>query len=84
MVKTDRLHHEAPGHLSGRQLLEGQGWRLPSGVALSHFALRSGFLTSRLWDEAQAWGSRPVAGGRSQPPLLDRDAPAVESRESKQ
>ena len=66
MVKTDRPHQESRGYLASNQLFDGQGWRLPSGIALSHFALRSGFLSSRLWDDAPSWGSRAVSSARSE------------------
>lgn len=67
MVKTDRPQLQPTAQIPTRPLLDGFGWRLPSGIALSHFALRSGFLTSRLWDETAAWGSAPaVRGPRSQ------------------
>lgn len=65
MVKTDRLHQESREYIASSQLFEGQRWRLPSGIALSHFALRSGFLTSRLWDDSQSWGSRSGSRSRS-------------------
>lgn len=79
MVKTDRMQQEPAAQVPGQNLLDGMGWRLPSGVALSHFALRSGFLSSRLWDDTGAWSSSAPAQRASRIPVG-----AGVSKESKQ
>jgi hypothetical protein len=62
MTKAGRPHDEPTTQMPGQRLLDGLGWRLPSGIALTQFAWRGGFLSSRLWDETTAWGRRSAQG----------------------
>lgn len=54
-------HALVPGPEGGRQRLEG--WRLPSGAALAEFALQSGFLAARLWEENRRADSQATFAG---------------------
>lgn len=47
------VRHDTPDHEGPYRERISEGWRLPSGAGLAEFALQSGFLASRLWEESQ-------------------------------